>query len=353
MEIQREHFKAYAFIEFRRGKSATEIIQQLKESRLENVPADSTVFGWIKAMKDGSMTSLHDAPRPGRPSSSATTSNIGALEQLITENPKQSTRNLAEQLSLNKETVRTILQRNLSLRKVCSVWVPHVLTERNKEERMECAANIVSFFDNHSMPYILQHFAVEDESWVLFNTPRTKQENKAWLKPGEPRLRTPRPVMTPKKALLLMAFTGDGKIVVSAKPYGETVTAEVYIEFVRTVGDRWRTLRSKSTRLSELRWMHDNARPHSARETVDFFHGRGVQMIKQSPYSPDFNLCDRWVFKSLKQHFKDFDFSSSEEIEEAAVRWFRAIPQDRFVRELTHLYEHCKSVIDSGGDYVV
>ena len=127
----------------------------------------------------------------------------------------------------------------------------------------------------------------------------------------------------------------------------------MYIEFVRLVGNRWRVLRSNSTRLSELKWMHDNARPHTAAATVEFFERRHVDLLKQSPYSPDFNLCDRWIFKALKQHFKDFVFSSPEEVEEEALRWFRGIPKDRFEKELTRLYEHCKRVIDSNGDYVV
>ena len=117
--------------------------------------------------------------------------------------------------------------------------MPYVLTDRNKVERVECATRIVNFFDTHSMEDILQHFAVEDESWVLYSTPRSKQENMAWLKPGEARPRTVKPSMTPKKVLLLLAFTGDGKVCISAKPYGETIKAEAYIEFVRLVGNCW------------------------------------------------------------------------------------------------------------------
>ena len=236
MELAREHFKAYVFIEYCRGQSPTEIIRQLRESDLENLPAESIIFAWVKGFREGSITSLSDAPRCGRPLSSASTPSIEALENLIRENPRQSIRHLAEHLNMGKETVRTILHRELNLRKVCSVWVPHVLSDRNKIQRKECATNVIAFFDCNSMDFILQHFAVEDETWVLFDTPRNKQENKVWIKPGEPRSRIPRPVLTVKKALLLLAFTGDGKISASAKSPRDTITADAYIHFVRNRG---------------------------------------------------------------------------------------------------------------------
>ena len=69
MNITQENFRSYCFIEIQRGKSATEIIQQLKESRISNIPADSIIFLWVREMKSEGKTTFLDRPRPGRPSS--------------------------------------------------------------------------------------------------------------------------------------------------------------------------------------------------------------------------------------------------------------------------------------------
>lgn len=127
-------------------------------------------FAWVKGFREGSITSLSDAPRCRRPLSIASTPNIEELKNLIRENLKQSIRHLAEHLNMGKETVCTILHRELNLRKKISVLVPHVLSDRNKIQRKEWATNVIAFFDCNSMNFVLQHFAVEDDTLVLFDT---------------------------------------------------------------------------------------------------------------------------------------------------------------------------------------
>ena len=55
-----------------------------------------------------------------------------------------------------------------------------------------------------------------------------------------------------------------------AMPYSEAVNAQRYVQFVKCVGEHWRKLRRDSTRLCELHYQYDNARPHSSHETSDF-----------------------------------------------------------------------------------
>ena len=57
MDLSGEHFKAYVFIEMKRGKSPSEIIEQLKESGADNVPGNSAIYLWVKQFKEGTRTS--------------------------------------------------------------------------------------------------------------------------------------------------------------------------------------------------------------------------------------------------------------------------------------------------------
>ena len=97
-------------------------------------------------------------------------------------------------------------------------------------------------------------------------------------------------------------------------------------------------------------------RPVSQRRVGDisrvFLEKRKLLRVKQSPYSLDFNQCDRWLFKLLKRGLQDHNLDSAEDVLNGALEIFRQIPATRFQHELDNLRIHCHSVIKVNGDYV-
>ena len=158
--------------------------------------------------------------------------------------------------------------------------------------------------------------------------------------------------ITSQKTLLLLAFTTNKRFSVKAMPHGETVTAEVYTEFLRDTGDKWRRLHRHPARLSDLLWQHDNARPHTALATKDFCERRGLKMLWQASYSRDLNLCDRSVFRLTELYLYRRKFNSHLEIEEAALSVLRDVDESFFQNEVDALLDHCEAVIHCGGDYI-
>ena len=86
-------------------------------------------------------------PKSGRPRTSRTSENCEKLAQLLNDNPRYSCRFLSEELGISKETVRDILTLDLKMRKLCSVWVSHDLTENNKKQRVTPAQGILDALD--------------------------------------------------------------------------------------------------------------------------------------------------------------------------------------------------------------
>ena len=78
----------------------------------------------------------------------------------------------------------------------------------------------------------------------------------------------------------------------------------------------------------------------------------GVNLMKQSPYSPDLNLCDRFVFYWLKNDFQHREFIDHSDVEANVLRWARGLNLDALQNELKKLQEHCLDVINAGGDYI-
>ena len=96
----------------------------------------------------------------------------------------------------------------------------------------------------------------------------------------------------------------------------------------------------------------DNARPHSAAKTKEFLTQRGISVVQQSPYSPDLNLCDRFLFRAIKQDLKYEHFEDSEDLRVAIQRSIRLISETKLMEQLIKLRDHCKRVIEANGDYI-
>ena len=82
---------------------------------------------------------------------------------------------------------------------------------------------------------------------------------------------------------------------ITALPKGKTVDSEYMIKFFHDTRHRFSNLRKNPVMFDEMILQVDNARPHTAVITRHYFAGMGLRLVYQSPYSPDLNLCDRFL----------------------------------------------------------
>jgi histone-lysine N-methyltransferase SETMAR len=352
MEFSNENFRFYILVEVKRGVAAKDIHEHLCQAFNHAAPSQAFVYKWHKSFSTGDRVSIETLPRSGRPSSQTTVENISRVFEFVETQPKTTLSIISDSLQLSRSTVHRILVDELLFRKVCSVWVPHKLTDANKQQRVTCSQSLLDLFNNYSQTELLRVWATQDESWVPFNMIGSKEDNKVWIAPETPRPTVCRPELTFKKTMMSIVFTGNGKVSVDVTERGETVDSEWYIGFVHKTGEKWRKLRSDPTRLIELLWQHDNARPHTSTVTKKFFEQRKIIRVEQSPYSPDLNQCDRWLFKELKKGLRQKQISSPQDVMGATLQLFHEIPPHRFIFELQQLKEHCEKVIACGGDYI-
>ena len=79
--------------------------------------------------------SVTDEERSGWPATSTTEENIAKVRQIVRENRRLIVRSIAEQVNVDRETVRKILNKDLDMRKVSAKMVPKELTEEQKQRR--------------------------------------------------------------------------------------------------------------------------------------------------------------------------------------------------------------------------
>lgn len=349
MEAHSEHFRFYTYTRQKLGYDANDIFVELQSVWPNDCPSERTIRRWCQDFREGVRTTLEDKERRGRPRTSRTDSTIKEVKELIEGNPKLSSRDLADVVGVGHSTILEILNEDLHMRNVCCVWVPHELSAENKQLRINCAKHI-----RQSLLHVDYRdiYAVEDETYVNFTPQASKAENRTWIHESAPRQQVVRQGLTNKKCLLMVAFTPNKRFSVSALPYGKTVDAECMVEFLRHTGDKWRTLRSSPIHLNDLLWQMDNARPHTARVVQLFMEQRRVQTVWQSPYSPDLNLCDRFLFRWMKSDLQGQTFHDHKEVEEAALHVLRDMSEESLVAEVQKLLDYCQLVIHENGEYV-
>ena len=60
---------------------------------------------------------------------------------------------------------------------------------------------------------------------------------------------------------------------------------------------------------------------------VEKFQRSKVEFVPQWPYSADLKLCDRFINHKLKEHVRQLDLNTPEEVTEAPLHYLRSIPE--------------------------
>ena len=94
------------------------------------------VFEWQKRFKSG-REEVEDGLRSGRPSTTKIDKNIVRVKQMVRSDCRLTIRMIADNLDLNRESVRNILLHDLGMRKVCAKLVPKILSEDQKQRRVD------------------------------------------------------------------------------------------------------------------------------------------------------------------------------------------------------------------------
>ena len=180
---------------------------------------------------------------------------------------------------------------------------PHKLSDQNKVQRVEFANRILGLFASHPLHFLLSNYCVQDESRDNNATWAAQPSRRVWTGKKAVKPTTVKEKLANRKNMILVAFTCKPKrFSVTVMPRGKTVDSAVMVEHLQMTGKRFLSLKNNKVRLGDLLWQMDNAtaRPHTSQIMQDYTTKRGLTLVKQSPNSPDRNLCDRYLFRVLK-----------------------------------------------------
>ena len=152
-----------------------------------------------------------------------------------------------------------------------------------------------------------------------------------------------------QKFLVVIAVSQRGQHYFEILQRNESINADRYIEFLTNLVNYFRT-QPNPILPENMRLQHDNARPHTARATAEHIEDMNIRLLRQPPYSPDLNLCDRYIFPRLEALRSNFN--SAEDIREFLTRELPMFTVERMSQALKAATEHMQKVIENGGKYI-
>jgi hypothetical protein len=93
---------------------------------------------------------------------------------------RMKVREIAETMGISKERVGYILHEELDMKKLCTSWVPCLLTADQKRTRLKISERCLERFNKNRTDFV-HRFITMDETWIHHYTPESKQQSKQRL----------------------------------------------------------------------------------------------------------------------------------------------------------------------------
>nr|APL98289.1 putative DD34D transposase [Bactrocera tryoni] len=344
------HFEQRANIKFcfKLGKTFTETFQMMKKVYGDQCLSRSNVHEWFKRFQEG-REDLCDDQKSGRPKSVITQNNIEKVQEFIKNEPKSSLRYMEMELNITKDSIHRILIDKLGLRKVCSKFVPHKLTEEQKLLRIQHCKDLIK----ESRKDINYKYSIVtgDETWCFQYDPETKRQSAEWKHPDEPSPKKSRLQKSKIKTMLICFYDSEGIVHREFVPPGQTINAVFYLGVMKRLLSRIRRARPQYREAGSWRLLHDNAPCHRSTLVTDFLTKNSILTINHSPYSPDLAPCDFYLFGKLHLPMKGHWFQDISAIQKATTDILKSIPKNDLKHSFEMLIDRAKRCIEAQGNY--
>ena len=135
---------------------------------------------------------------------------------------------IADVLKLSKGSVFTILHEHLSMRKLCSKWVLHLLTVDQKQQRVDDSEGCLQLFQRNKKE-LLHKYVTMDETCIHHVTPESNRQLSEWtavVENGPKRLKTE---TSAGEILASVFWEAQGIFFIDYLEKGRTINNEYYI----------------------------------------------------------------------------------------------------------------------------
>jgi [histone H3]-lysine36 N-dimethyltransferase SETMAR len=331
----------------RAGKSCKEIKNLTDAAYGVKTLTKTAIYNILNKVKAGKTTD--DQRHLNAKKTKTTIDVVAAVAAEVNEDRRVTIRHLATVHGVSYGSMHNILHKSLGLVKKSARWVPKLLSDDQKQERVRVCTEFVAAVNRRSLS-MLDNIVTMDETMVSYHTPETKKQSKQWIKKGQPGPIKARVHASRTKQMLLVFFDSKGLIYTHIVPRGAAINAK-YILMV--LGKFLEHLRRKRPEMVTRDWFFhwDNASVHTAAVVKSWLTAKAFKVLEHPPYSPDLAPADFFLFRRVKEELSGLTLSQ-ESLKKTWEGVIRTIADEEFAVAFRRWYERCQKCIRIGGGYV-
>ncbi|GFW50661.1 histone-lysine N-methyltransferase SETMAR [Trichonephila clavipes] len=129
------------FYDFKAGLNHEECYQGMQLAFGNESPCRATVARWFKEFCS-CHNSLQDEEHTGRPRLAVIPDNVSAIRKMLMDDNRCTYQMIQKELNFGSAAIYKIIHEELHMKKVVCFWVPHNLTEHQKEERVRISKKV-------------------------------------------------------------------------------------------------------------------------------------------------------------------------------------------------------------------
>ncbi len=212
------------------GFDAAHTIRSIQAAFEEHALSHTQIQHWLRVFQNDPGWSVSDAKCCGRPISQQTEDKVRAVEEIVLEDRRITSRQLGREAGMAHSTALKVLKKDLKYSKLAAKFIPHRLTAGQRRSRMDvCNAHLATIANDST---ILNWIIAMDESWFYTYDPRNKSADKQWVTKEEPCPTKCLRERSQKKVMLILFFDSSGIISMDFVEDG-TVDSDVYVQSLR------------------------------------------------------------------------------------------------------------------------
>jgi histone-lysine N-methyltransferase SETMAR len=189
------------------GCSLKQLMIELSSAYGPSCVSYDTVRRWKKNLS--LLLSASKMHQSGRPKSASRNKIVSKIKDIIEGDARLTVRDIVRKVSISLSTVHFILKKHLKVRKISARWVPHLLTDEQKSQRVKVAKKQLQMFPKYDKKQFANVVA-GDETWVYYFEPVRKDSNKIWATKHNKRPIIAKRSLSAKKILYAIFFSGEG-----------------------------------------------------------------------------------------------------------------------------------------------
>ena len=279
---KKDEIRAYIKARSKLGCSLKKLMTEISTAFGPTCVSYDTVRRWKKKFESG-VESIKNTLKSGRPKSASRKEIVSKIKEIIEGDARFTVRDIARKVGISLSTVHLILKKHLKVRKISARWVPHLLSDEQKRQRVKVAKKLLQMFPKYDKKQFA-NVVTGDETWVHYFEPVRKVSNKIWATKH-----SKRPIIAKRSfstKVLYAIFSGEGFAIKVPVKMGKSITGKYYKDVVLKKLKKYYQKRRPAPGFKHVRLLHDNAPAHTSAIVTAFLKKEKVTVLPHPPPPP-------------------------------------------------------------------